>query len=351
VNVVVQTLWNVAAFREAFAAGRLRPGVSEADRSIFIALKEVCSMMEVFSTGGGTQPKQASASGLKEALYRLNSKFELGEMHDAAEAHEALLDALHRATAESSLEHSRNTGIATEAKTDASGRSHIGATGLVDNLALGPGLVNGYSFVKHIFSMKMRMSYADPIDPTEEPSKPMNFEQWTQYVLASELRSAVRENDGREGGDDHNTTERPMLRVLRKEAGKEAADAQPRRTIAMLRAPQVFTLGLASETARASKTEIRETFDGVDEILNLGDVYDGLPRDAHCELVALTAFYEQHYTCFCRSATGWLHYDDDVCKVVGRDFDDVRQKCVSGRLHPVLLFYQLTVQPAQGDNS
>ena len=38
-------------------------------------------------------------SGLKEALFRLNSKFELGEMHDATEAHEALLDALHRAIA------------------------------------------------------------------------------------------------------------------------------------------------------------------------------------------------------------------------------------------------------------
>ena len=35
--------------------------------------------------------------------------------------------------------------------------------------------------------------------------------------------------------------------------------------------------------------------------LNLREVYDGLGVDIHCGLVALTAFYESHYVCFCFS--------------------------------------------------
>lgn len=60
-----------------------------------------------------------------------------------------------------------------------------------------------------------------------------------------------------------------------------------------------------------------------------------------CRLASLTAFYESHYVCFCysRAAGQWIHYDDDTRRVVGRDFEAVKQKCVAGRLHPQLLFY------------
>ena len=109
-----------------------------------------------------------------------------------------------------------------------------------------------------------------------------------------------------------------------------------------------------------------------------------------CDLVALTAFYEQHYVCFCFSHTAgqWIHYDDDTRRLIwskwqgwrlpaagagclkhacrrasvgpwralqlpeskchiwiprrllGKDFDSVKEKCIAGRLHPQLLFYE-----------
>jgi len=61
-----------------------------------------------------------------------------------------------------------------------------------------------------------------------------------------------------------------------------------------------------------------------------------------CDLVALTAFYEQHYVCFCFSHTAgqWIHYDDDTRRLLGKDFDSVKEKCIAGRLHPQLLFYE-----------
>ena len=296
-------------------------------------------MMEVTAESDGKQPKQATASGLKEALFRLNSKFELGEMHDATEAHEALLDALHRAIAvepeapdpaEGTHGSEAAASDSTVVRSSDSPRNSITAgDGSTRDVS------TSNSFVKRIFSMRMRMTYADPTDPTEEPSKPVNFEQWTQYVLASELRGAVREHG--------QTTEglRPLLHVLRKEAGADAVDATSTRKITMLRPPHVFTLGLASDTAHASKAEISESLQGIEERLNLRDVYD-LPHDVHCELIALTAFYEQHYVCFCfsRAAGQWIHYDDDARRLVGRDFADVKEKCVAGRLHPMALFYE-----------
>ena len=98
--------------------------------------------------------------------------------------------------------------------------------------------------------------------------------------------------------------------------------------------------GLASDTAHATKAEISESLDGIQERLNLGDVYEGM-RDMHCQLQALTAFYESHYVCFCfsQAAGQWIHYDDDTRRVVSREFDAVKEKCILGRLHPQLLFY------------
>lgn len=46
--------------------------------------------------------------------------------------------------------------------------------------------------------------------------------------------------------------------------------------------------------------------------------YEGLVGSGGCDLVALTAFYEQHYVCFCFSHTAgqWIHYDDDTRQLI-----------------------------------
>jgi len=375
VNVVVQTLWNVAAFRDAFLTGQLHRDANEEDGSIYVAMKEVCSMMDdgANATAGvsdpnGKQPRQATASALKEALYRLDSNFELGEMHDATEAHEALLEALHRAVApdtpangtssvtagsesgtSTSGGRSRSSGDESGSVGDSSGGSGCGVDGSGSSSSNGGGGGDGSSesesrdsFVKRIFAMRMRMDYAKPADPKEEQSKPLHFDQWTQYVVASELRNAVQEAAG-----DGNSAS-PLVRVLRKEAGTEpvvteGGDVIPAtRQLNMLEPPLVFTLGLSNDSARASKSQISESLEGIEEILNLRDVYEGLARDVQCRLVALTAFYESHYVCFCfsQAAGAWIHYDDDTRRLVGPTFSLVKDKCIAGRLHPQLCFYE-----------
>jgi len=114
------------------------------------------------------------------------------------------------------------------------------------------------------------------------------------------------------------------------------------KTLSLLEPPLVFTLGLSNDSARASKLQISESLQGIEETLNLRDVYDGLPTDVYCRLVALTAFYESHYVCFCfsQAAGAWIHYDDDTRRLVGTEFAQVKDKCVMGRLHPQLCFFE-----------
>uniref|UniRef100_A0A7S3AJX4 USP domain-containing protein n=1 Tax=Haptolina ericina TaxID=156174 RepID=A0A7S3AJX4_9EUKA len=384
VNVVVQTLWNVSAFRDAFLTGQLHGDASEEDGSIYVAMKEVCSMMDDSANATAIadphgKPRQATASGLKEALYRLDSNFELGEMHDATEAHEALLEALHRAVAPREAADERageRVGVSSsaanggdggggESRDGGGGSSHgvdSSGNGVKGNDAGGSSIEgscggglgeeasthavvaaaapgSSASFVKRIFAMRMRMDYAKPADPKEEQSKPLHFDQWTQYVVASELRDAVQKATN--GGAS------PLVRVLRKEAGTEpvtegGAVVLATRKLNMLEPPLVFTLGLSNDSARASKSQISESLEGIEETLNLKDVYDGVTDDAECRLVALTAFYESHYVCFCfsQAAGAWIHYDDETRREVGATFALVKDKCVAGRLHPQLCFYE-----------
>jgi hypothetical protein len=270
VNVVVQTVWNVEVFRDEFQRSQPRAGASEEDRSIFLAMAEVCSMMEDAASFDASQSRaapKATASALKEALFRLDSNFELGEMHDATEAHEALLEALHRAVEETGEGDAGGLPARANGRPPMTERSSAGGRGgeVARRDARSSGeavLSSGDSFVKRTFAMRMRMEYSKPADPQEEQCKPVLFDQWTQYIVASELRDAVRE--ARAGA----LKASPLVTVLRKEAGLEAAPdgraAAPSRKL-MLKPPRVFTLGLASDTAHASKGEISESLDGIQE--------------------------------------------------------------------------------------
>ena len=267
VNVVVQTLWGVTAFRDEFLEAEAQPNAAAADRSIFAAMKDVCSMMEAPSADAeGKSPKQATALALKEALYRLNAKFALGEMHDATEAREALLDALHRAIAIDATPPPTPTPTPPATpdgppKAKRTAATPTSADGVKPPRDAG---LDVTSCIRRVFSMRMRMTY--PKSPTkgkdkpsEPANKPVDFEQWTQYVFATELREAVRDAgdadaNGKPEGKHGKKGEAlgPLLRVLRREAG---ADAKPgtKGRLTMLRAPKVFTLGLASDSAHASK--------------------------------------------------------------------------------------------------
>ena len=293
VNVVVQTLWNVSAFRDAFLVCEPHAEARGEDRSIFLAMKQVCSMMEdgaAATVVADVSPQQATASALKEALFQLDSSFELGEMHDATEAHEALLEALHRALApppdvQLGAGGSSNQGDTIVPNQEIGGVSCHDARGAAAHAPTHSAIdelpsCSADSFVKHIFSMCMRMEYCRPSDPKEEHSKPVTFDQWTQYVVASELRKHVREAAVGGAGS-------PLVRVLRMAAGSEPSSGDGRsqpgpgcNKLQMLRAPRVFTLGLASDTAHASKAEISESLQGIDERLNLREVYARLVKMA-----------------------------------------------------------------------
>ena len=174
--------------------------------------------------------------------------------------------------------------------------------------------------------MRMRCEPPPPTNPKEEAAKPFEYDQWTHYLPAAELRDAVLDADKAPkappglvfGAFGPAAGPSPLVRVLRRNAGgavgggavmpgavaqeEEVASTKTR----LLTVPRIFSLGIAANTAHATKPEIADTLEGIDETLNLRDVFDGLGTawegtDARFQLVGLTAFYEQHYVCYCYS--------------------------------------------------
>lgn len=41
-----------------------------------------------------------------------------------------------------------------------------------------------------------------------------------------------------------------------------------------------------------------------------------------------------------QAAGAWIHYDDDTRRLVGPEFAMVKEKCIAGRLHPQLCFFE-----------
>ena len=260
-NTVVQILLSLPEFRDAFAAASAHPDARAVDRSAFFAMEKVVSAMD--AAGRQLTGTMATADDLKEALSDLNEEFTETGMHDATEAHEALLDALHRAVA--------------------------------------PG--GSASFITRVFSMQVE-------EESPGTSERLVYNCNLLYVPTAELRGEVG-------------TTSSLLRGLR--------------GVWMLRPPPVLVLGLVSETARASRDEIRETMVALDDSVDFRSAW---PAVGVLQLVAFSAFYLDHYVAFVladadRGQKVWVLYDDASRRVVG-GLEDVRILCVRGKLDPKL---------------
>ena len=88
-SVVVQALWHVRDFRDAVMA-------SEGDDTILCALQETFAGLTAANGAAGAPPQPVSVESLRVALSATDAgaRFRLGDMADAAEAFEALLERL-----------------------------------------------------------------------------------------------------------------------------------------------------------------------------------------------------------------------------------------------------------------
>jgi hypothetical protein len=138
-------------------------------------------------------------------------------------------------------------------------------------------------------------------------------------------------------------------------SGPRAASTAPRRA-----PPSLFCLALVWESASAWPAEIRRTLSHISPQLDLGLVYDRVPKGtAKYQLLSFMCYYGEHYVCFALSNAsggggggrgggsgggsgvggGWVMFDDATAKNVG-EWLDVVAVCEKWRLQPCVLFYQ-----------
>jgi hypothetical protein len=125
------------------------------------------------------------------------------------------------------------------------------------------------------------------------------------------------------------------------------------------RAPSVFTISLAWDTAQASEAEVAATMAALGTTLRPERVFRGAASSgrqaaaAHApppfELRALVCYYGSHYASFARTdeplvgfeapPAAWTRFDDASVTHVG-GWQAVCDACARGHLQPTVLFYE-----------
>ncbi|PRW39333.1 uridylate kinase [Chlorella sorokiniana] len=107
-------------------------------------------------------------------------------------------------------------------------------------------------------------------------------------------------------------------------------------------APRVFTLQVAWESHNEAREDIAGTMAAIQEVVDVGEVYRGVPPGLHrYALRSMVCYYGAHYQALVLvpDAGGWLMFDDARVTRVG-SWADVRRKCEAGHIQPSVLFYE-----------
>jgi hypothetical protein len=334
---VFRSLWGV--FRALEAAGAGAPADADADADA---------------------PAAVSASELREALSgSAAARFELGDMHDAAEVLGEMLECLHRAEAggggaDPTLP--RQVAVpAGEARGWAAPlappppppppRRQPSPAGSAGGSPPGAGSVwgsdsatmsrvrrapppppgKGATLVQRLFGLEVQVASA-AAPPASASAPTVLCDQFTKYfhlVAAQGLREAA-----------------PAAPCF--EAALLAADAGgPAPAARLLSRPRVLTLALVWESAGAAPAAIGATLRAVGTQLAAGALFAGAADAGVYRLRGVVCYSRSHYSAFALSEElgAWLLLDDAHVSVVG-GWAEVGAAVVARRLQPSLLFYE-----------
>jgi hypothetical protein len=366
-NVVVQSLWGLRAFRDRILGPRA--AFSDADASqLEQALRAVMAGLSRLEEDRGSSPIPASGSGaavpntpprsprgggvsvdgLREALSaRAGRKFRAGHMDDAVEAFEEILECLgkgggggQRAVAEAFTLHLREV-----------------------MLCPGCGRASPYparDYDTNVFYVPVRsLMEAASWGHVANGGNGRGKQQQAAPAAAALDFGALLQGAG--SGDlygcGHGHEGCPVARRGEKHAGHRYLVRRP---------PQVFSLALVWDTLRGDSREIQAILGLIEPVLRLG--HFRLPpaaSAAHAEgmgpgeyvglLQGFFAFHPQkhHYVCFlarhpAAAAGGWVCLDDSEVHVLGRSHADALRQCAEQQYQPSLLFYEVALAQPQG---
>eukprot|EP01116_Phalansterium_solitarium_P004321 TRINITY_DN15304_c0_g1_i1.p1 TRINITY_DN15304_c0_g1~~TRINITY_DN15304_c0_g1_i1.p1 ORF type:complete len:367 (-),score=73.39 TRINITY_DN15304_c0_g1_i1:227-1327(-) len=279
-NVVIQGLWHLVAFRKNFEACSYHSHPQDPYSScIFCALKLIFEQYS--SADRDVLPPTALRQALSD-LFAAQDRFQLGELDDAAEALEAVLGSIHDAV------------------------RLPGPAGAVDD----PDACQPACFIHRIFGINI----VEQLRCTAcgDDSEPTTLGMLMTYCYTADLvRSAASHPRGRDFdfllGDIARDDTRPC----------SSANCQNQCIVRrfLLDLPQVFTVGLVWATAEPTREEIVPVLTLVSEQIDLSYIFD-IPAECQSRsryrLRGMVCYYGKHYDAY--------FYDD--AKRVWWVFDD-----------------------------
>jgi len=278
-NVVIQALWHVHAFRDAVLMAESKDELVLALQQIFAELSATeAAAEEGVTTGEGISP--ISPEGLRLALSATFSegverRFKLRDMADAAEAFEALLERLKE--------------------------GHVGAASRVFEMCIGERRVDSPELVP--------------------------YSTFVLYTSVAELRALA--------------SSIPLDEALRLVTTESHGGIEVQKT-AVGALPEVFTLGFSWDTAKPTKLQLDSLLEQLVETIDLAKVLHGVAQPTPAALCGVICYHSSHYVAIVhdeRSDT-WLHCDDTSVSAVGTSWVDVRFKCHSCKYQPALVLYR-----------
>jgi hypothetical protein len=309
-NVIIQSLWHLKPFNLAFREFKCLS--HPADTPCV-----VCALQVLFTNYEWSEAAVLPPTVLRETLsklYRVQGRFQVGEMDDASEVLDAILRCVHR------------SGVPPHAKADTrcqppcpahqvfymevlqQGKcTKVGCGATCDPLSVS-------SFIHYIY---VRQLIEEGMDSA---------------LAARETRSCPRKGCGSQARG---------LRYLLEEDGEEGGEQRGQRKAG---APLVLALSLVWTSTTAGLPLITQALDAITLNLHLQTLFDNeLPPSSIYRLTGMVGFYGCHYLSFFFDSKRkqWLQFDDAKVTTIGPSWDDVCDKARKAHLQPSLLFYEL----------
>ena len=369
-NVVLQSLWALFPFRRVMCAAEASPSASATDVAVLLALMEVFEGFDAeASTHAPTSHPPTShrawadvvadndldsatptvvapphggglvdASKVQEALRDAEpGRWAVGEMHDASEALEALLDILERVVQIGGA-HSRwgrQAKHRVPSLTEMFGLFTCEGAGATKAAPA----VTTRSWVRHLLRSTVDAAVSSAESPSSAGSS--SIAASTPAAACPALAIALR-----------GTT--PTQKAVAEPTAMSAGD-WGERVLLTGTPPRVYTINLVHDTSSPSDEQIGRLLHGICDALPLQDVHpEVLGRQQRqqraggkaalptYQLCALVGFGHHHYVSYAKEPQSgcWCLCDDRTLKILGSSLDDVKAHMRANVYAPTLLFYE-----------
>eukprot|EP01119_Soliformovum_irregulare_P017419 TRINITY_DN5178_c0_g1_i1.p1 TRINITY_DN5178_c0_g1~~TRINITY_DN5178_c0_g1_i1.p1 ORF type:complete len:459 (+),score=89.91 TRINITY_DN5178_c0_g1_i1:25-1377(+) len=309
-NVVIQSLYHLRSFQSKFAQYQDHSHLTPEDGKScpFCALKMICTQYHF------AEDEQIPPTALREALsalYQQESRFQMGTIDDAAEAHNALLTCLHNTLA--------------------------GAQFNEDKKCKPPCMVHQCFNMNIVEFMKC--------DCGAKPAA-LPFTEFIHYVPAVRLREQSMNHLAlTDSGDLYCTANLShLLKEIHRSDTRECQGCKQMRrvqTTIVPTYPEIFTVGINWSSASATLDLIFDIVNLISETISLIDSFDIVQVEQTYQLRGMICYYGRHYNAFFQDEKTrvWRVFDDTCVKQVGA-WSEVVKRVRDGRFQPMVVFYE-----------